>query len=612
MYDTKDLNVDYSYPSRKIRTIGAGVSSGIDMLLEYLLSKEKNEKVRVTMYDKNASVEDTTATNIAPSLTIDELLSVVPSGEDLVKALQIFFNESGGIRVDIPGIYDTESVQEFIAAVIHESTYKEKAQQRQELLYALGKLSMQAWEALYEKAKILDPQLATIFDETNFNFCGQSKKAVRELQDGYRIDLIYDTADAATKAANMCALYQGYGYDRSNILSPREVRELDPALAQFCVNNAIDDDHWQTGVQAVYRPGGSIDMNKFLPKLYEHLANNMGVYRNDLGEIKSCFRVKYNREVRGFEYDANNAIKAVKFVLADSNTEYSKPNKHHYENGTEYLLVPGENTGFLRKVGIQEPPHTKFAGASLALKIPVSQEQFYHYRNYKNCMEVHKPGVVLAWQLRTLQENEKYYISIKVGGTKALYGDVTPNVTDDFAKNRHLLQLRIINDVVPDLLSLAFAGVSKSSCELSYDDLQFLVDSKIAKPWVGSRSVAYSDGASLGSVFTSDDGRTIANARIIDKASSGGVSFAPGHALLSRFLKDLDDNVENSGTNLTWNALAWLLDSVENIAQSGLDLAINIKSFVSSKRDAFFAKEHPEAMATVARIIADLPSRTFV
>ncbi len=43
---------------------------------------------------------ETTTANIVPSLTPDEILCVVPRGKALVEKLQSAFNEPGGIRVD--------------------------------------------------------------------------------------------------------------------------------------------------------------------------------------------------------------------------------------------------------------------------------------------------------------------------------------------------------------------------------------------------------------------------------------------------------------------------------------------------------------------------------
>ena len=60
-------------------------------------------------------------------------------------------------------------------------------------------------------------------------------------------------------------------------------------------------------------------------------------------------------------------------------------------------------------------------------------------------MEVHGEGIVLAWQAR-FKDN---HLFIGVAGTKAFYGDKQPNKNEDFATNRNLIQLNMMNQVLP-------------------------------------------------------------------------------------------------------------------------------------------------------------------
>ena len=142
-------------------------------------------------------------------------------------------------------------------------------------------------------------------------------------------------------------------------------------------------------------------------------------------------------------------------------------------------------------------------------------------------MEVHKEGIVLAWQAR-FNDNQ---LRINVAGTKAFYGDKQPQVQEDFAINRNLVHLNMVNQVLPDMVSLA-CGYPTNGKTLTQNDLTLLQDKGIARRWVGRRAVAYDGFPTLGALYHND--KKVANARCTTHLGSGGVSFGPAAVQMSR------------------------------------------------------------------------------
>ncbi len=142
-------------------------------------------------------------------------------------------------------------------------------------------------------------------------------------------------------------------------------------------------------------------------------------------------------------------------------------------------------------------------------------------------MEVHKEGIVLAWQAR-LKENS---IFIGVAGTKAFYGNQQPNKQEEFAKNRNLVQLNMINQVLPEFISLAY-GYPTRGKELTSEELLSLENKGLASRWVGRRAVAYDGFPTLGALYCHQ--HRVHNARCTTHLGSGGVSFGPGAVFISR------------------------------------------------------------------------------
>jgi len=515
------------YPQDKLTIIGGGIVGALEVYFAYLDAKKVDKQVRVTIYEKNTRLSDTTTSHIVPSLTPDEILSVVPRGQELVKKLKILFSEPGGIYVkDVEGVHGTPVADQFIKQVQQYSADEEGHQARTKALLELGKKSMDLWHHIYDDA---DPALKKILEESNFNPCREPKTNGAVLHDGYRIDLIYNVPNAKARANAMKADYESLGYTSCKILSPKEVMARDPFLTDFCENNSTVDKlgerQWKNDAVALWRPGGCIDTQIFLPKFYAYLKDIMGKYTNKSGKEKDCFQLKFERNVTGVAYSADSEKPVINGLRFFGRSQV-KHNKHQYGH-SDYVFCPGESVGTLKSLGFHEPAYSGFAGASLMLNIPIPMGKLEQYAKFNHCMEVHQEGVVFAWQARV--RNDQIFIG--VAGTKAFYGDQKPRKDQEFAKNRNLLQLNMINDVLPKFISLALGRETKGQ-KLTVEDLTQLEKLGIAERWVGTRAVAYDGFPTLGAVYR--EGRKVGNARTTTHLGSGGGSFSPASIFVSR------------------------------------------------------------------------------
>ena len=506
-----------SYPETKTSIIGGGIIGALETYFIYLNDLANKQKSRVTIYEKNKSINDTTAYNISASLTNVEIQGIVPVGDEMNQAMSIPFNEKGGIRVDdVKDANSSEAAEAFFRAAKAYSRDEQAHSFRTNILFELGKMSMDLWSSIYENG---DSDLKKIMEESNFSPCRETTKD--ELHDGYRVDLVYRQNNALNIASKMTDDYKSLGFKQSRVLTTDEVRKLDPYLSEFCDDYSKEDGNWQDSAAAIWRPGGCIDTTKFLPKLYEYLSKNMGTYVNEEGKEKPCFQLKFNREVTAVSVEEN-------LVTSVSFADRVKSSKHRYKT-SNYVLSPGEATGTLSRFGFKEPASARFAGASLKLAIEVPKDRLEEFSKLNHCMEVHQKGVVLAWQARFI--DGKVYIG--VAGTKAFYGDKIPHKDEAFCKNRNLLQLNMINDVLPELISLAL-GKDTRRQTLTEDDLKTLEDKQIAKRWVGSRTVPYDGVPVLGSLYQNGSTTALQNARVTTGLGSGGVSFGPAAVSVSR------------------------------------------------------------------------------
>ncbi|HEY2811682.1 MAG TPA: RidA family protein [Rhabdochlamydiaceae bacterium] len=514
-----------SVQAQNLKIIGGGLIGALESYHAYLDGIKNGTQTRIVVYEKGPSFSDlgrisslknastNTTYNIFPSLTPDEILSVVPRGSELVEKLAILFNQPGGIRVDdVPGANDSAAAIRFKNAV---ELYgrDENHDDRTNSLLKLGKMSMDLWHRFYENA---DDELKAILEQANYNPCHDPSSTDKQLQDGYRIDLIYDVAGAAMRAEAMKNTYKQIGYAHCEVLSPGAVMVIDPSLTAFCLEHSESNGQelqWKNDSSALWRPGGCINTPIFLPKFYAYLKKIMG----------ESFAMEFEREVTGVELDLDG--------VHITGLHFADGSRVEDALDTQYVFCPGESVGTLEKCGFEEPAYAGFAGPSLVLNIPLSPELVDKYKNFRHCMEVHKVGIVLAWQGR-FRENT---ISLGVAGTKAFYGDQQPTIDQDFAQNRHLVQLNIVNDVVPDLVSLACGWDTRGVCLTSQD--MFALESKgLLMRWVGRRAVAYDGFPTLGALYCKE--KKLKNARCTTHLGSGGVSFSFAAVNMSRNAED--------------------------------------------------------------------------
>jgi hypothetical protein len=518
------------YPESKLTITGGGVIGFLEAYFAHLEASRRGERIRITIHEKNQTMGDTTTAHIFPSLTPDEILSVVPRGQELISKLRLLFSEPGGIRVDdVEGVNDSASANEFIRAVQEYGQDEEGHHARTEVLLALGKMSMDLWQDIYDCA---DDELKAILIASNFNPCRErSNKETRTLHDGYRIDLIYAVPNALDKANAMKSAYERLGYSDCCILSPDEATSIDPFLATFCDAHsessvACEPRVWNNNTVALWRPAGCLDTKVFLSLFPHYLKQIMGQYVNDAGVVKDCFQLRLQRQVEQVSYESPgvgaNRINRLQFFGHPT----VKQNQHAYQQ-SDYVFCPGEAVGTLKSLGLAEPEYARFAGASLMLCIEVPEDKIAEYSTFNHCMEVHQEGVVLAWQARFIDNK----IVIGVAGTKAFYGDQQPHKDQAFAINRNLLQLNMVNDVLPEPISWAL-GRPTQGIQLTLKDMTELECQRIAHREAKSRAVAYDGFPTLGPVY--NDKGQVSNARCTTHLGSGGVSFGPGAVYASR------------------------------------------------------------------------------
>jgi hypothetical protein len=514
------------YPDRKLTLVGGGIVAYMTAYFAYKHAMAQNETIRVTIHEKNQRVgdfHDTTTQHLVPSLTFDEIVAVIPPAAILEQKASILFNE-GGIRVpDVPAVHESAAYQRFIDAVrVFGAT---GAEHRRAVLLELGKMSMELWQEVYDEG---DEELKQLLRDANFNSCREPEQPENPiLHDGYRIDLIYNHPHATEHAAAMKQDYERLGSKQCRLLSPSEVVARDPSLADFCEQNTLileDGQRVWANAQAIWRPGGYINTNVFLPLLQHYLVTKMGTYINDHGLEKNCFKVHTGRKVVGVTYQdglLSSTIDGLEIEGYEKTTDHVKHNQHSYPI-SQYIMCPGEGVGTLDKMGLVEPAYARFAGASLVLSFDVEDLSADELSSLNHGMELHQPDFALAWQARRIEGR----LFIGVGGTKAFYSDVAPYLDEAFAKNRNVLQLNVMNEVLPKAISKALGRDTKGHT-LNQNDLDLLKQKGFATCWVGSRAVA-ADGFPTEGWVHKKDGTPINNTVTNTHLGSGGVSFSTG------------------------------------------------------------------------------------
>lgn len=518
-----------TYPEKKVTMVGWGISNVVHALLLALQAQHRGEKIRVTVYEKNPKITDTTAANICASLTADESSCVVPSVERLLEDLKTPFDQPGGILVrDVPGIHESASGKRFLAEVAAQGKNPEAIKKLEEMMLLMGKMSMDLWAKLYAEA---DPELREIFEDSNLRTCREPGAGEDPFGHGYRIDLLYEFENPEQRARSMIETYKRLGYQHCRLLSPEEVMKKDPTLRDFCEAHSVTIEgkrQWKPGSMALLRPGGCLNARVFVERITAYLAKRMGTYVNARGQTKPCFQLKLNRPVSGVKITKKVdklLITGLKFLNG-----YQKKGQHAYTK-TTYLFAPGESVGTLEKLGFKEPAYAGFAGASLTLNIKIPPEKKGLYKPYVHWMEVHKPGIVMAWQSKL----KGGLITVVAAGTKSFYAEKKSDITQEFARNRNLLQLNMINAVVPWVVSLAL-GRDTRGTDLTPVDMETLKKNGQATCWAGMRSVSFGGTDTISYTYL-QDGQKVENGIMVTHLGSGGVSFAPVAAVAALSLQ---------------------------------------------------------------------------
>ena len=510
--------------TKHITIVGGGIIAALQSYFVHREAVKKGINLRITICEKNSLLDQTPGMGGVPSLTPDEICAVVPPIDQLVPAMKTLFSLPGGIRIDdVPAITTSPVTDRFLAELNVSSTQTDLNNERKKILLDLGRMSMDLWQSFYDTA---DQELREILGISNFNPCREiAQEGAQAFHNGYRIDLIYNVPNAINKALAMKKDYESLGYTKCEVLAPEKVELLDPSLASFCkkhstVVNEQGLREWNSDTVALLRPGGCIDGKTFMPKFYDYLKKSMGTYVDQAGNTQDAFTIHFGKEVKALQFESTNSDVAKITGLYVNNGELiSDPN-------ATYVLCPGEAVGTLYKFALKEPAYARFAGASLKLEIPLSEDKIKEFEAFNHYMEVHQVGVVLTWQARFAEGKMR----LGVAGTKAYYADQEPNTEQAFAKNRNLLQLNMMNDVLPQFLSIAL-GRDTTGQELTQQDLDFLENAGIAKRWVGTRAVAFDGFPTCDSLYTAD-GAKVSNGITLTHFGSGGVSFGTGAAFI--------------------------------------------------------------------------------
>ncbi len=147
--------------ARQITIIGGGIVGALEAYFAYKEAQSQGIKLAITIYEKSRSFDaaqderasTNTSYNIFPSLTVDDILSIVPRGSELVEKLSRLFNQPGGIRVDdVESVNDSPSALQFKEAVSLSGEDPDHHDRALSLL-ALGKISMDLWQQLYDEGR---------------------------------------------------------------------------------------------------------------------------------------------------------------------------------------------------------------------------------------------------------------------------------------------------------------------------------------------------------------------------------------------------------------------------------------------------------------------------
>jgi hypothetical protein len=505
---------------QEINIAGNGIVGLMIAYFCYLNARESNQNIRIVVRGQYP-VNQSTAASLVPSISWNEILSVVPAGKELLKLLSCSFT-SGGIGLGSDQII--QESREFIDAVKLNADIKEAQIHRKNLLIQFGQYSVSLWDWLYRTA---DPELKSILNTSNYRPCSEIESDLLRMGAGYRPDLYFSASNFPARLETVIKDSQTAGYRKVRLLQPDELKQLDPSLSEFCeLHSELEGDirRWKDGAGAIFRPAGCINTSYFLSAFAAYIEKMMGTYVTEAGEEKHCFRIKSGK-VTGVQYDSDG--KSVVSYVIDGQI---KQNKRHYERF--FVLCPGEAVGTVRHLGFVEPPHARFVGFTLQLNVPA------HFAINAGVDLSGKPnlaiysGVASASVMQASVVGDRCLIGL--GGLKAFLGLTHADVNAEYAIKASLYQLEFLNHLYPSLLT-ACLGKNTRNMTLSLDDLNALIRNGYIKRGVGSRAVAFDGAPTIGGATKTTTEKTqnvikTTNVVIATHFGSGGVTNAPGGA----------------------------------------------------------------------------------
>lgn len=526
----------------KISIAGNGIIALMTAYFLFLRAKKEGKPIKITLRGKYP-VDQTTAAFLAPSLSWNEILSVVPPGKKLLESLEKLFTEfTGGIRLEKDNLILIRA-KEFIEAVEACSKDENAHQRRTALLVEFSQFSLALWETIFESA---DNELKQIFINSNFLPCREPTSSATKLRDGYRFDVYYETPDLEKKLQQAVDESKTYGYQHVKMLSPEELLQLDPGFKSFCERHSTPDAgkrKWNNGAGVIFRPGGCIHTPAFLANFAAYLQRQMGTYLNEAGKEKPCFKIKLG-EVTGLSFSAKgNRVEAFQV------NNKSKSIKRHYEH-EHFILSPGENVGTVRRLGLFEPAHARFIGFSLKLIVPedlVIKAGFS--LTYLSNMAI-RTGNASSSVVQVGKFNGSFVL--RMGGLKAFSGLDQPNLQAEYAIAASIYQLNMLNQVYSSLIS-ACLGRNTQHLQLGKSDLDELLNKKYLERQIGSRACR-ADGVPTIDIAENHKG-PLENVIVATHFSSGGVTNATGGAYLVEQLVQANVTAKNNSKHKLFDSV---------------------------------------------------------
>ncbi|ARB92107.1 FAD-binding oxidoreductase [Legionella longbeachae] len=520
--------------TEKVSIAGNGIVALMIAYFAFLKAREEDKAIKISIRGKYP-ITQTTAAFLVPSLSWNEILSVVPPGKKFIEALGKFFTEfNGGILLPNADkiIYQAEEFIEAVKSCGEEDIYRKK-----ELLIEFSKLSLSLWGFIHETA---DEELRHILLESNYLACRERSVSEIRLRDGYRLDIYYDVLNFEEKLDATIKESREAGYQQAQLISPDELIQLDSSFQLFYENYSTTRSDgvrcWNPGAGVILRPGGCINTPVFLSKFVDYLTRVMGTYLTEDGKEKPCFKAKLGEVVGlGYSVEKNHVSQ---FHIADKKATIKKRNY----NSNDFILCPGESVGTLRRFGLFEPPHARFAGFSLKLILPERLVLKAGFKMDYKCNLAIRTGVASSSVVQVGKFGESFTLGI--GGMKAFLGLDEPDLNADYAIKASVYQLNVLNQIYAPLISVCLDRDTRC-ITLGQQELDQLIRDRFLTRWTGARACAYDGVPTI--CYGQNEYGSIKNLIVATHLSSGGVTNAPGSAYLVAHLRE-KQNTHNTGS----------------------------------------------------------------